>query len=918
MRHQVFGRGIALVLGGILAASAVARGDEDPRIAAQFAQALREKGYFDLAADYLEQLRGQPDAPADLIATIDFELGGILLDDASRTGDLLRRKELLELARGKLESFTKTNPGHPRAPEALLQLARLLVERGHLSMLQADETEVKAEKDAKLVEARAAFGQARQAYNTAATRLKDAYSKFPTFIPDGDPRRKEREQIHTGLMQSLLQKAVVDYEEGQTHPLQSKERTDLLTSALGQFDEIYKNYRQWMAGLTARMWQGKCYEERGDLGKAMGIYNELMTHEDPVLRPLQRHVGFFRIIVMGKRKEYALAADEAVRWLQTYNTPESLRTKEGVGVQLELAKNIIAQLPQAETEGEKSAATKRIIDSLGNVIRYPSSYKAEALALLKKYKPSAAASATEVAKLNYDEAIAAGDQAIAAHEWDRAVMVLKHAIRRAESARDIDKTNQARYTLAFCYYMTKRYYEAAVLCDHLARRYPRGGLSAKATEIGMAALADAYNTYNQVDRGADLENLIELAKYTAETYPDSDEGDKARMNLGMIFDGTGRYSKAIEAYESVRAKSSRSLEAQTKLGSSRWMQSQVLRREGKTAAADDEVKKALATLESALKTRRDSNTPPTDPDLVSNACDIADIHIESGKPEEALKLLEPLARQQTPPYSAAFPRLMADSLRAHIAVGKVDLAIADMAKLEKEENTGAGLTGLYFELGKLLEKEMDRLDKKGDQAGKNRTKQAYLKFLSALVGSKSGHTYESLTWAGESMLGLGNAKEAEGVFQRILAVYSKDEKFLAQSGSGDRLLRARLGLSGSYRGQGKFKDAQELVDKLVADNPKTIDPLMEQGKLLEDKATAGKAKWTDAFAHWQKTALRLGAARSKPLEYYEAWYHAAISLNKGGKPKEARQTLASVMRLSASVGGPEMKSKYKTLLNQIK
>src|SRR5262249_15298435 len=160
-------------------------------------------------------------------------------------------------------------------------------------------------------------------------------------------------------------------------------------------------------------------------------------------------------------------------------------------------------------------------------------------------------------------------------------------------------------------------------------------------------------------------------------------------------DGTGRYAKAIEAYESVRPKSSRSLEARTKLGSSRWMQSQALRKEGKTADADAELQKALETLEAALKTRREANAPPGDPDLVSNVCDIADIHIETGKPEKALELLEPLARQQTPPFGPTYSRLMADSLRAHIAIGKVDLAIADMDKLQKEA-IGDGLTGLYF------------------------------------------------------------------------------------------------------------------------------------------------------------------------------------------------------------------------------
>ena len=57
--------------------------------------------------------------------------------------------------------------------------------------------------------------------------------------------------------------------------------------------------------------------------------------------------------------------------------------------------------------------------------------------------------------------------------------------------------------------MNKQYYEADVLAEHLARRYPQGGLSAKATEIGMQALAEAYTTYTEVDRLSDLDRLIE-------------------------------------------------------------------------------------------------------------------------------------------------------------------------------------------------------------------------------------------------------------------------------------------------------------------------------------------------------------------------------------------------------------------------
>ena len=81
----------------------------------------------------------------------------------------------------------------------------------------------------------------------------------------------------------------------------------------------------------------------------------------------------------------------------------------------------------------------------------------------------------------------------------------------------------------------------------------------------MASLADAYNTYVDYDRGADLNNLVEMAKYAAEAFPDHDEGDTARMILGQINHGMGKYTDAIAAYESVRPKSGKWVEARTKV-----------------------------------------------------------------------------------------------------------------------------------------------------------------------------------------------------------------------------------------------------------------------------------------------------------------------------------------------------------------
>ena len=54
-----------------------------------------------------------------------------------------------------------------------------------------------------------------------------------------------------------------------------------------------------------RMWQGKCFEEQGEIGSAIAIYKELMGHAEPKLRDLQRHVGYFYVVALSKHKRYA-------------------------------------------------------------------------------------------------------------------------------------------------------------------------------------------------------------------------------------------------------------------------------------------------------------------------------------------------------------------------------------------------------------------------------------------------------------------------------------------------------------------------------------------------------------------------------------------------------------------------------------
>lgn len=910
---------LGAVMAGALSMSllgATAESGEDPRIALKFLDELRGHGLHDLALDYLVQLRADPALPGDLKVVLDYEEGRTRIDEASKTGDLVRRRDLLDEARTAIEGFAKAHPDHALAREALVQLARLLVERGHLALLLAEDAVGEAQKAARKNEARTSFTQARDAFAHAVEQLGKAYKGLAGFIEKGDPRLEQRVKIYTTLLDATLQQGVAEYEIAETYPAGSKERTDHLNQALKQFGELYKNYRTQMAGLTARMLQAKCYEEQGKIGEAIGLYKFLLEQPDPRLHTLQRIVGYYHIVALAKRKDHAVAADEAVRWLEKYNRREERLSQEGLGVLLELAKNIDAQMPAITDKDDHQQAVKRIIDSVTQVVRYTSPYKSEALALLKKYKPSGAASAAELARLSFSEAVTQADEAIAARDWERAIALLRTAVRKGDVRRDLDKINQARYKLSFCYYMNKQFYESNVLAEHLARRYPKAELSAKATEIGMQALAEAYNTFTDYDRAADLERLIDLARYTAETWPDREQGDDARLNLGQIYQGRGQYDQAIAEFAAVRDRSPKKIEAQTRLGATHWAKSRLLDHQGDKNQATAEANTAIDILKKTLKARQDAGAGPTDAGLIGNAADLAVALTETGKPGEALALLDPFIKAQTVKTGAPYSRLMEANLLAQINAGKAEPAIATMRTLE-QAGSSSGRAQLYFKLGKLLEKEMEQLERKKNAAALKSTQDAYRSFLSALTESKAGQSYESLQWAGESLLTLGAGGEAEKVLQRVLDESVKDKSFATAPGGKERILRTEIKLAAALRIQGKFEKASSLVEEILTEYANYIEPRIEQGMLLEAQAEAGQGEWAAAIRHWENLAQKLSRP-PRPTAYFEAWYHAAYGLSRQQQTVKARQILNGIMRLNPTVGGPEMKARYQRLLETLK
>ena len=83
-------------------------------------------------------------------------------------------------------------------------------------------------------------------------------------------------------MEDQLQHAIVDYEEAQTYPPDFPEgAAPCSTRPWPPSRPSTTSTGPCPAGLYARMLQGKSYEEKGELGAAMGLYDELMEHGGP-------------------------------------------------------------------------------------------------------------------------------------------------------------------------------------------------------------------------------------------------------------------------------------------------------------------------------------------------------------------------------------------------------------------------------------------------------------------------------------------------------------------------------------------------------------------------------------------------------------------------------------------------------------
>lgn len=788
-----------------------------------FVRGLRDRQYFDMAIYYLDQLATRPGVPEEVKQLIPYEKAATLLESSRITQSPDRQVELLDQALAFLEQFVKESPNHPQAGDANSQRAQILIGKAKVEIIQSKAPANQGAKIEYQQRAQKLVQQARAVFQEAFTQHETQWKAFGTYIDKDTDEAKynARAQAEVNMIRAQLDLALCTYEEAQTYDPGSVEYNKLLNDAAAKFEEMHQRYRSQVGGLYGRLWQGKCFEESGDLQKALGIYNELLSHpgSDGAIKQLKDQTLQFKLISLNSdlRKDYQLVVDLGEEWLKE-NRGIS-RTLVGLGVRWQVARAYEMlgdnrELAKADAERNWRAAR----DNAEQVNRSASEYKDVSLALMqrldvkiggkertpdtfdaafglgrqqitsiKDLKDQVDASkkaklpAEEIKKLELDLTAQLND---AAKNFDL-------ALRLVTPQDDAKSVTNARYMYAYVNFLMRRNYEAAILGEYVAKTVDKDdetrGL--EGAYLSMAAYVQAFNDAkgSPEEKTADLSFIIKACNLLSDRWPESEVANDARMTLGRIYSQLKRPVDAATWYGKVPETDAKFSEAQLAAGQAYWTAYLTTGTGGEDEAnkpTPEQLTQYRQQAESLLRNgiAKLSATAPKEgaapPELIAAKMSLAQIVISLGKDGDAIKLLldepqsvikaitvddetkRPTKGVQSRQFATETYKLL---LRAYIGNGKLNEARETMKTLEKVAGAEAGsdVTDLYVGLGKLLREELDRFREAGETDRFNSLMTSFETFLNDLYQRKEGQTFGSLSWIGETYFALGEAAASD-------------------------------------------------------------------------------------------------------------------------------------------------------------
>ncbi len=797
---------------------AIPAGGDEKESSANFLDALRQKGYFDTALEYLETLdrgdKGNPDFQAELLLQ-----RGNLLRDLARTQLLPSEYEATQQqAREFYEKFLSQFPDHDRYPEGAGEIAQLRQQQIRGLLLRIRRA---GQGDGRSTLVREFQQTAREIQEESSQRervLRERLEKFPKFI-DADESPDlftSRRRTEVGLITLRLQAAILTFDEGEVSSLEDRKR--LTQSAFEEFEKLYKEYRTNLAGLYARLYQGRCYQRLGKTREAQGVFKELMLirTEDPQGQSIvdDAHLAWLQALLeegsdkqSGEEKLGDLIQD-ADTWIKT--RPDLVRSRTGQGVRWVMAQ-AYEKLGESHSDSEeireghyeRAVAVAQILSQQPGEYQQPAS--SMALRLSQKLGRDLAAakdfSAAFFECLNRIRELELLQESIEQEEGEnerrqiQGDMELKRPATNAQLQQTLglvrgetppEEVARVRYWLSYLYFLSARYQEAAVIGEYIGRRFADNpqfrSVALESSFMAILAYSQAYQRSAAGSREFEAERMASLCDFIEKKWPGESKTDEAILTTGRVLADQSRPDLAALRFEKIGEQSKFRLEGQLGAATAYW--NAYLRESSKPSpgtgtSGSDSLGEVAGYPEIALKKLQDSIreadkdlTPgrPQSGSLLLARLTLAQIENHRGDYQAAREVLltnadslipqlKNHAPEKTPrsgPHSLPFQiEAHRQWLRAAIGLQNLEDALQALDALGKLEGGGGKAADLYIAVGEQFSTELTQWRDR-DARKFHEILSSFEGFLTQLSARPESRTPRILLWIGESWLNLAD------------------------------------------------------------------------------------------------------------------------------------------------------------------
>lgn len=591
--------------------------------AADFLDRLRERGYYDVAIDYLDSAANNPAVPAAFKETLTYERGVTLIQGAKFQRDTGLREKQLDEGQKTLQQFVTAQPAHLLTMSARSQLGNVIVERARIKVERGKKS-AGTEKATLNKDAQALYGEAATVFGALVEELRTKLKSYPAALDEKKDAKKieERDRFRMDFLQGQLLVAATREELADTFTKDSKEAIDALTAAAADYKKVYEDYRTRLAGLYARMYQGRCLQKLHKDKEASAIFSELLANPDnpDAFRAL-------KIKVMAQAVDSWLAqslpleilkkaeAGQPMRLVEIVNTarPTEERLDEMHAIRIGIAKASKMLADEIKKTKPRDAQIKLLLTDgrkqLNDVLKHPNPYQEEARRLMPEFAGGNAEATTErkeprtflEARTMAKEAIdamqsaqlllrslpaliarakapekaelekqldEAKDQAKKGQE--DAMYYCKLSLKLTDKESALDDVNLIRYLLCYLSYNEGSYFDAVVIGDFLVRHYPDSQGARPCAKIAMASYLRLYAENTTEDKDFESAQIVRIADFIVKKWPDQPEAAEALNTLIPFMIRAKQLKQAEEYLKKIPVDSPQRGNAELKTGQALW------------------------------------------------------------------------------------------------------------------------------------------------------------------------------------------------------------------------------------------------------------------------------------------------------------------------------------------------------------